>query len=179
MSPGYSSVCVTSEENAGKDGEGLPVRPHSGGWPRRILDRSPAAEWRDRKPRRDPASIATSRRRRRAKTEGSTARRWFARYWRPSGASRGCAQWSRHDSREEDRRRLLPRAQGADRRAGPARQTIAPARAAFWAPNPSPLPLEVHFSRFTLNVSVFDHAAPEFVLLLDICLSVSRIYWRR
>jgi hypothetical protein len=33
-----------SRESAGEDGEGLPVRRHSGGWPRRILDRSRAAE---------------------------------------------------------------------------------------------------------------------------------------
>ena len=32
------------EEDAGRDGEGFPVRRHSGGWPRRILDRSRAAE---------------------------------------------------------------------------------------------------------------------------------------
>ena len=35
---------ATSRESAGEDGEGLPVRRHSGGWPRRILDRSRAAE---------------------------------------------------------------------------------------------------------------------------------------
>ena len=44
----------------------------------------------------DPASIATSRRRRRAKTDRIDGGRWFARYWRTSGANRGCAQWSRH-----------------------------------------------------------------------------------
>src|SRR3954463_8469926 len=38
------TLCATSRESAGEDGEGLPVRRHSGGWPRRILDRSRAAE---------------------------------------------------------------------------------------------------------------------------------------
>ena len=38
------ALCATSRESAGEDGEGLPVRRHSGGWPRRILDRSRAAE---------------------------------------------------------------------------------------------------------------------------------------
>jgi transposase len=39
------------------------------------------------------ASILTSRRRRRAKTTRSTARRWSARFWPTSAASRGCAPW--------------------------------------------------------------------------------------
>ena len=38
------ALCATSRESAGEDGEGLPVRRHSGGWPRRILDRSRAAQ---------------------------------------------------------------------------------------------------------------------------------------
>jgi transposase len=43
----------------------------------------------------DPASIATSRRRRRARLTGSTARHCFARCWRISAASLGCARWSK------------------------------------------------------------------------------------
>jgi transposase len=38
------SICATSGEKAGEDGEGLPVRRHSGGRPRWILDRPRAAE---------------------------------------------------------------------------------------------------------------------------------------
>ena len=64
------ALCATSGENAGEDGEGLPVRRHSGGG----LD----GFWIDRALQNegieshvvDPASIATSRRRRRAKTDG-------------------------------------------------------------------------------------------------------------
>ena len=44
----------------------------------------------------DAASIATSRRRSRARPTESTARRWFARCWRTSGANRGCARWLGH-----------------------------------------------------------------------------------
>jgi hypothetical protein len=38
------SICATSGENAGEDGEGLPVHLHSGGRPRGVLDRPRAAE---------------------------------------------------------------------------------------------------------------------------------------
>ena len=48
------ALCATSGENAGEDGEGHPVRRHSGGIESHVVD---------------PASIATSRRHRRAKTD--------------------------------------------------------------------------------------------------------------
>ena len=47
---------------------------------------------------------------------GSTARRWFARCWRTSGANRGCARWSRH---------RLPRKRTAAASAASARSLIA------------------------------------------------------
>ena len=51
--------------------------------------------------------LRRTRRRQRAKTAGSTVRRWFARYWRTSGANRGCARMVKaRTPKEEDRRRL-------------------------------------------------------------------------
>src|SRR5436190_11276050 len=97
------ALCATSRESAGEDGEGLPVRRHSGGWPRRILDRSRAAECHVV----DPASIATSRRRRRAKTDGIDGEalvRALLAYKR--GEPRVCAMVKAPTPEEEDRRRL-------------------------------------------------------------------------
>ena len=58
------AFCATSRESAGEDGEGVPVRRHSGGWPRRDsgsiarcrMKGSKATSW------IPSASIATSRR---------------------------------------------------------------------------------------------------------------------
>ena len=72
----------------------------------------------------DPASIATSRRRRRAKTDGIDGEallRTLLAYKR--GEPRVCAMVKAPTPEEEDRRRLWPRAQGANRRAGSARKS--------------------------------------------------------
>src|SRR5215203_2527014 len=45
------ALCATSRESASEDGEGLPVRRHSGGWPRRILDRSRSSSSATSRPR--------------------------------------------------------------------------------------------------------------------------------
>ena len=117
------SFCATSGENAGEDREGLPVRRHSGGG----LD----SFWIDRALQNegieshvvDPASIATSRRHRRPKTDGIDGEalvRALLAYKR--GEPRVCAMVKAPTPEEEDRRRLC-REQGADCRAGPARQS--------------------------------------------------------
>ena len=71
----------------------------------------------------DQTLIATSRRRRLRRLTGSTAKCWFARCWRTSGVNLGSCDDQGTDSRGRGPPPPLLRAQGADRRAGPARQS--------------------------------------------------------
>src|ERR1700738_1573080 len=142
--PATGALCATSEESAGENGEGLPFRRHPGGWSRRILDRSRASERGDRKPRRrscldhDITSAAASEDRRdRRGSAGSRAAGTQAT--RTSGVRDGESA----DPRGRGPPSPLSRAQGADRRAGPAdksRQGAAVLTGDIWLPAATPRP---------------------------------------
>src|SRR6202011_573288 len=118
------ALCATAEESAGEDGEGLPFRRHPGGRFRRILDRSHATERRDRKPRRRSgldrditSATASEDRQDRRRGVGSRAAGIQA------GRTWGVGDGESADPRGRGPPPSLSRAQGPDRRAGPARQS--------------------------------------------------------